>query len=339
MRQSRAFTLIELLVVVAIIALLIAILLPSLGQARKLAKTASCAANLRSIAQAMHAYAAENDNAIAGSANTSASFLKNPPPATFYSESNCPTVVQSWDYQSPLAKLMNIQFNEGGKITDRRDRLLALNKHKVFHCPENDTVATPAGGPNFNFIRMISYNTASLFLSIRGNATDFHSTVTPGWVDLADYRPRVDKVGAESTKIYIADGGRWYNGTKQYASSGSTITYNFSYLQTGSHGGAYADFGPWSAYTRAYKRPAGAPFDGRDFSMRHGKRPNASTRAYRFNAAFFDGHVETLDGLAGSDPKLWAPRGSIVNGVEAVGLDDVIKEYFFNSTSTKLPIP
>jgi prepilin-type N-terminal cleavage/methylation domain-containing protein len=54
---TRGFTLIELLVVVALIALLMSILLPSLGQAREQAKRAKCLANLRSIGQALFAYA------------------------------------------------------------------------------------------------------------------------------------------------------------------------------------------------------------------------------------------------------------------------------------------
>jgi prepilin-type N-terminal cleavage/methylation domain-containing protein/prepilin-type processing-associated H-X9-DG protein len=60
-KRRWAFTLIELLVVVAIIALLISILLPSLSRARELSKRTVCLANIRGIGQGMHIYAQDGD--------------------------------------------------------------------------------------------------------------------------------------------------------------------------------------------------------------------------------------------------------------------------------------
>lgn len=58
--KGQGFTLIELLVVVAIIALLIAILLPSLARARELARRSMCASQLKQIGTALNVYAKDN---------------------------------------------------------------------------------------------------------------------------------------------------------------------------------------------------------------------------------------------------------------------------------------
>jgi prepilin-type N-terminal cleavage/methylation domain-containing protein/prepilin-type processing-associated H-X9-DG protein len=61
MRRNRGFTLIELLVVIAVIGVLIGLLFPLISSARNSAKKTQCAAHLRTIGQAMIAFANDND--------------------------------------------------------------------------------------------------------------------------------------------------------------------------------------------------------------------------------------------------------------------------------------
>jgi len=63
-RRTRGFTLIELLVVIAIIALLIGILLPALGEARRAGKLAVCTSNMKQLGVATGSYAADFEDRV-----------------------------------------------------------------------------------------------------------------------------------------------------------------------------------------------------------------------------------------------------------------------------------
>lgn len=67
MRSGRAFSLVELLVVIAVIAILAALLLPSMARAKARAQEAVCVNNLKQINLGIHMYAADNADTLPSS--------------------------------------------------------------------------------------------------------------------------------------------------------------------------------------------------------------------------------------------------------------------------------
>ena len=98
--QSRhGFTLIELLVVIAIIALLAALLLPTLASVRDRGRRAVCLSNLRQVGLAIQSYAGDNDGRIPYGP-------KAPPftsPAELYPSTGSPTSLLSLRSGAPVA--------------------------------------------------------------------------------------------------------------------------------------------------------------------------------------------------------------------------------------------
>jgi len=80
--RRPAFTLIEVLVVVAIIALLVSILLPSLSRAKAQARMVNCQSNIRQVMMAFLVYATENRNCLPGHSKDSEADWLGPPTTT-----------------------------------------------------------------------------------------------------------------------------------------------------------------------------------------------------------------------------------------------------------------
>ena len=216
-RHRSAFTLIELLVVIAIIALLVGILLPSLGQARRAARTVLCGSNLRSIVQGINAYANDYKEAIVGGSTTSgydalpASPGFKDTPARFNG-----VAVQQWDFLGPLAAVMGYsapgETASDGLIEEqeRAARFNWLRDFAPFTCPENNITASPypsTGGGLWSDGRMLSYNMSTQFTSSE-KAPAVGGTGTRAQ-DRRGYQPYMFRVGSTSMKIAVFEGHRY----------------------------------------------------------------------------------------------------------------------------------
>jgi len=137
------------------------------------------------------------------------------------------------------------------------------------------------------------------------------------------YGPRITKVGDGSRKIFASDGAR---AVIPSASGGINVERPPEYLissdisRTNWDNTSYADWGAFGGWTHSAYRTAvpgnathPAAIDTRIWAYRHGTLGAFKAAGqYRMNAVFFDGHGETLDDLASSNPALWLPRGSSI---------------------------
>lgn len=339
-RPDRAgFTLTEALLVVAIIALLISILLPSLYKARALARATACMSNLANIGQGENMYRTENQEWIPGSPWTTGLFFMESPAGVWNPQINGFNrfVVEWMDYTTPLQALMygpgSVPRPAGPSNTDAHQARIAIFKkltEELFHCPSNPHIMSWAHGndPGPN-VRAVSYMTMwTLMRAGPGRLNEVLKDKDNGYQrfpGLIAVSPDPEEPLADKAPFYVAQSDQWdvvppadyvprhtqlgreqmkvfaADGARYYDEDSDTITYTTA-LRAAK--GMVCATPPSTAENANEPGGEGREYNaGRHFSYRHGNHD-------RINAGFFDGHVESL----GVDYKTAAQDGSHFKG-------------------------
>lgn len=359
--SRRAFTLIELLVVVAIIALLISILLPSLRDAREQARAVVCGQQMRDLGNGIAAYFAEHNDWIPGT-NTSgvatAAHNDRGRPELLQDPS-IPTQVQDWI--TPIrSEQMEMPASRAARLREVTNEFgcpsQVFNEAQIYtaalpSCPDRAEIQDMEGP-----WRALSYMMPEGF-QLWGLRYDADDTGNPYRIALAQhetrtgrniwaetqkpffsavhqtFKSRLQEIGNPSQKLCAADGTRYLT---------ATGILDFDPSPNPEYFGSFTSSGAWWSGSTAYgvKKPSqnwnnrslpsssDPPAQGNNIplSYRHGSR-NVGTTAHsnsgRINALFFDGSVRRLGDKQSRNPVLWYPRGTEIMDASEGMIDDL----------------
>jgi prepilin-type N-terminal cleavage/methylation domain-containing protein/prepilin-type processing-associated H-X9-DG protein len=348
-RRPTGFTLIELLVVVAIIALLMSILLPSLNCAREQAKAVSCGVNLRGFGLMLASYTNENSEWLPGRNTTGVPVAayggRSRTNNEFPTGSTAP--VQSVDWMSPLAGQERELPAE-----NRFERWYEL--WTTYKCPSVTLTNQvwpkstfldaddKAGFEEKNDMPIASYLMPESFQYWGDSYRNQENADTGVVVKTAprnrsvrsiDYRSRMDLVGSPARKVFVADGTRFIT---------DSGLVDFDVTPDPGHFGAFTSAGAWWEGSRTYGVPAGSEnWDGSTTRYRQGPEGKNLSISYRhacgnsgttaqankgsINALFYDGHVDRLKDRESREITMWYPSGAVVRDND--GMTDVPRDF------------
>ncbi len=323
--RSSGFTLVELLVVIGIIAVLISILLPSLSRARKSANKIVCQSAIRQMLNGMQLYVLENKGYFPGP-NTSGLALHTG--SAFDGAAASP--VQDWDWMSPtVGKMMKLAAADASTPnttaaleTVRLKKYIDILENKL-RCPENETrYAKLYNGPALPMVglpHILSYVTPSFFhLMPTGSLAKFirEDDGSTGYYLLPQgYVPKIQKIGPAANKIFVFEGGRYWNTTGNNAGYFDYTTNLATSSLTGSPQGNFHSRGPAIAGGSGEPYLYIAPYNVNNMRQaRPGKGfQQASLRHLgKMEVGFFDGHVTEMTPAEAGNMDYWAPKGSFV---------------------------
>ncbi len=354
--RRGAFTLIELLVVVAIIALLISILLPSLTCARENARAAKCGVQLRGLGIGLGAYQTEYSGWFPGTNTTGLRTIIASGDAAALGEPSMP--VQNWDWITPLAGYdTELPWGRGKRwqFLFQRYTCPSFNGITIDELYSAGLSASPDATEiqqNMrNNMQPSSYLMPAHFqywgyelrdvvlqqATVGGRPFAIKPRVQPTFFTArhkGQYRSRIEEIGSAARKVMAADGMRLVSSDKQISLDPDPDATYF---------GAFTSNGAWWAGAEAYgvKSPSqnwdgstinagdepDAQGEGLVYSYRHGCEAGKLVRTAQenrgsINAMFFDGHVARLDDRQSREIEFWYPKGTIVDDASQ-GMRDV----------------
>lgn len=303
--DRRAFTLIELLVVISIIALLVGILLPALGAARRTAQNSQCLSNIKQMDTAAMAFAADHRFHVQISSTdtiwgtTLPSELRGKVAPFVAKPGGSPRPGKIKDWASAIVPYMGGSADDDFESTDKK-------VSKAFICPSDPNQdVDPRGYAIWNNIAdSVEADKRHLPISygINADATTFNSpTVGPIWAGFSvkPYNGAVtngslDDVRSTSKTMIYADCGTRKNVGDNVVQSGNHLMYTAT---TGPGGFSATDVDAGSLAIVEKNTAASARIP---LSKNNVDGGSADRHSDKINVAYADGHAANsgIDGFS-----------------------------------------